>query len=115
METTTERPLFFTPREFARAFRPAGDHLLIEPLEGARHTESGLELPASVGKNPYGRVLAAGPDSRYEAGQDVIYRPAGATEINADAPGLRMLILRDGNVMGHLDYQAATKKAVAQA
>jgi chaperonin GroES len=74
---------------------PTAGHILIEPAEAEKVTESGIYLPETSEEKPQkGKVLAVGPveitehgakkKSPVKAGNVVIYKKWGGTEVKVD-------------------------------
>ena len=56
----------------ARAFKPLGDRVLLEPLEGEEQTKSGIILPDSAKEKPQeGMILAVGPGRLLDTGERI--------------------------------------------
>lgn len=75
--------------------KPTAGYLLIEPLEAATKTASGIYLPETASEKPSkGKVLSVGPDevtdsgakrtSPAKAGDIVIYKKWGGNEVKID-------------------------------
>jgi chaperonin GroES len=88
--------------------QPLGDRLIVEALEEEETTSSGIVLPDTAKEKPQrGRVLAAGPGARNDAGDvvpmevavgdEVIYSKYGGTEIRVGTDDY--LILRESDVL----------------
>ena len=88
--------------------QPLGDRLIVEVLEEAEITVSGIVLPDTAREKPQrGRVLAVGPGSRdedgeyikmdVEEGDEIIFSKYGGTEIKLGAD--EVLILRESDVL----------------
>jgi len=74
---------------------PTAGHILIEPAEAEKVTESGIYLPETSEEKPQkGKVLAIGPveitehgakkESPAKVGNEVIYKKWGGTEVKVD-------------------------------
>lgn len=74
---------------------PASGYVVIEPLEAATKTSSGIYLPDSAGEKPQkGKVIAIGPDeitdsgakrgTMAKVGDEVIYKKWGGNEVKID-------------------------------
>ncbi|MGD0273621.1 MAG: co-chaperone GroES [Gaiellaceae bacterium] len=99
--------------------QPLGDRLIVEVLEEEQTTVSGIVLPDTAKEKPQrGRVIAAGPGGRNEAGERVpldiaakdtiIFSKYGGTEIKVG--GVEYLILRESDVLAKVvDQPAATR------
>ncbi len=88
--------------------QPLGDRLIVEVLEEEETTVSGIVLPDTAKEKPQrGRVLAVGPGSRNESGENVpldvaegdtvIFSKYGGTEVKVG--GEELLILRESDVL----------------
>jgi chaperonin GroES len=98
--------------------QPLGDRIIVEVLEEEQTTISGIVLPDTAKEKPQrGRVVAAGPGSRNDAGERVpldlaagdtiIYSKYGGTEIKVE--GTEYLILRESDVLAKVSGQTAAK------
>jgi chaperonin GroES len=99
--------------------QPLGDRLIVEVLEEEQTTTSGIVLPDTAKEKPQrGRVIAAGPGSRNDAGERVpldlaaddtiIFSKYGGTEIKVG--DVEYLILRESDVLAKIvDQPAATR------
>ena len=88
--------------------QPLGDRLIVEVLEEAEMTVSGIVLPDTAKEKPQrGRVLAVGPGSRNDKGDlvpmdvavddEVIFSKYGGTEVKLGTD--EVLILRESDVL----------------
>jgi chaperonin GroES len=100
--------------------QPLGDRLIVEVLEEEQTTVSGIVLPDTAKEKPQrGRVVAAGPGGRNEAGERVpldvaaedtiIFSKYGGTEIKVD--GVEYLILRESDVLAKVVSKTAATSA----
>jgi chaperonin GroES len=100
--------------------QPLGDRIIVEVLEEEQTTVSGIVLPDTAKEKPQrGRVVAAGPGSRNDAGERVpldladgdtiIFSKYGGTEIKVD--GVEYLILRESDVLAKVVGKPAAKSA----
>jgi chaperonin GroES len=100
--------------------QPLGDRLIVEVLEEEQTTISGIVLPDTAKEKPQrGRVVAAGPGGRNEAGERVpldlvaedtiIFSKYGGTEIKVG--GVEYLILRESDVLAKVVGKPAAKSA----
>ena len=103
--------------------QPLGDRLIVEVLEEEQTTVSGIVLPDTAKEKPQrGRVVAAGPGSRNEAGERVpldlavddtiIFSKYGGTEIKVG--GVEYLILRESDVLAKVVGKPAAAKTAAK-
>ena len=107
--------------------QPLGDRLIVEALEEAETTSSGIVLPDTAKEKPQrGRVLAVGPGPRDEDGEyitmdvaegdEIIYSKYGGTEIRLGTDDY--LILRESDVLAKVvttGKKGAKKKEMAGA
>ena len=108
--------------------KPLGDRVIVKALEEEETTASGIVLPDTAKEKPQrGRVLAAGPGARNDAGEivpmevavgdEIIYSKYGGTEIKLGAD--EVLILRESDVLakvvGAKGSKASKKKELAGA
>jgi chaperonin GroES len=88
--------------------KPLGSRLVVEPIEQEDVTASGIVLPETAKEKPQrGKVLAAGPGDRDDAGKRieldvkvgdvVLYAKSSGTEIKVD--GQKLLILKESDVL----------------
>jgi chaperonin GroES len=100
--------------------QPLGDRLIVEVLEEEQTTVSGIVLPDTAKEKPQrGRVVAAGPGSRNDAGElvpldlaagdTIIFSKYGGTEIKVGSK--EYLILRESDVLAKVVGQPAAKSA----
>lgn len=89
--------------------RPLNDRIVVEPLEQEEQTSSGLYLPETAKEKPQqGRVIAAGPGARDDAGNRiamdvaegdiVLFAKYAGTEVKID--GKKYLIMKENDVLG---------------
>lgn len=92
--------------------KPLGDRVVIEPIEQAELTASGLVLPETAKEKPQkGVIVAAGPGSRDTAGQrvaldvsvgdTVLYAKYAGTEFKTDSQ--KLLILKESDLLAVID------------
>jgi chaperonin GroES len=95
--------------------RPLGDRVVVEPVEQAEQTASGIFLPETAKEKPQeGRIVAAGPGARKESGERipmevqvgdiVLYAKYSGTNIKLD--GKEFLILRETDVLAIVNGKA---------
>jgi len=88
--------------------KPLGDRLIVEPIEQAELTASGIVLPETAKEKPMqGKVLAIGPGARKEdgsriamdvsAGDTVLYAKYSGTEVKIESK--KYLILKETDVL----------------
>lgn len=92
----------------ALSLKPLGDRVVVEPVEQEEVTAGGIVLPETAKEKPQqGKVLAAGPGGRDDAGKriqmdvkvgdKVLYAKYAGTEFKAD--GKKLLILRESDLL----------------
>ena len=90
-------------------FKPAGDRVLIKPLEAKEQTRGGIVLPDTAKEKPQeGKVIAVGEGKKsddgklipmsFKVGDTVSYGKYSGTEITID--GEEYLIVREDDVLG---------------
>ena len=88
--------------------KPLGGRVIIEPIEQEDITAGGIILPETAKEKPQeGKILAAGPGDRDEAGEripmevqvgdKVLYAKYGGTEVKVD--GKKLLILKETDIL----------------
>ena len=101
-------------------FRPLHDRIVVRRVSSEEKTKGGIIIPDSAKEKPQeGEVLAVGPGARNENGQivaldvkvgdRVLFGKWSGTEIKID--GEELLIMKEADVMGIIEAQAAEKKA----
>ena len=101
-------------------FKHLHDRIVIRRLEGEERTKSGIIIPDTAKEKPQeGEVIAVGPGGRDEAGKlipidlkagdRVLFGKWSGTEVKID--GEELLIMKETDIMGVLEGQAAVKKA----
>ncbi len=102
------------------AFRPLHDRILVRRVESEEKTKGGIIIPDTAKEKPQeGEVIAVGPGARSEQGQiqpldvkvgdRILFGKWSGTEIKID--GEDLLIMKEGDVMGIIEAQAADKIA----
>ncbi len=100
--------------------RPFGDHILVKRASQEEKTAGGIIIPDTAKEKPsQGEVVAVGPGGRDESGKlipidlkvgdVVLFGKWSGTEVKIDGPEL--LIMKESDILGVLEGQAATKKA----
>jgi chaperonin GroES len=90
------------------SLKPLGDRLIVKPIEQDDVTVGGIMLPDTAKEKPQkGKILAAGPGARNEAGErvemdvkvgdTVLYAKYAGTEIKLD--GEKVLVLRESDIL----------------
>ncbi len=88
--------------------RPLGDRVVVEPIEQEQTTASGIILPETAKEKPQeGKVLAAGPGRRDDAGKriamdvavgdSVLFAKYAGTEIKLGDD--KLLILKESDIL----------------
>jgi chaperonin GroES len=101
-------------------FRPLHDRILVRRIEADEKTTGGIIIPDTAKEKPQeGEVLAAGPGARDDNGQlqpldvrvgdRILFGKWSGTEIRLD--GEDLLIMKESDVMGVIETEAAAKKA----
>ena len=101
-------------------FRPLHDRVVVRRVESEAKTKGGIIIPDTAKEKPQeGEVLAVGSGARNEQGQivaldvkvgdRVLFGKWSGTEIKID--GEELLIMKEADVMGVIEAQAAEKKA----
>ena len=101
-------------------FRPLHDRVVIRRAEGDLKSSGGIIIPDTAKEKPQeGEVVAVGPGARddsgklipldVKAGDIVLFGKWSGTEIKLD--GEDLLIMKESDVMGVIETQAALKKA----
>src|SRR5215831_4351087 len=101
------------------AIRPLHDRVLIKRVEEEEKTKGGIIIPDTAKEKPMeGEVVAAGPGARGEdgkiqpmdvrAGDRVLFGKWSGTEVKLD--GVEMMIMKESEIMGVLERDAAAKK-----
>jgi chaperonin GroES len=92
-------------------FRPLHDRVVVKRIDAEEKTKGGIIIPDSAKEKPQeGRVVAAGPGGRDEAGKlipidikagdRVLFGKWSGTEIKLD--GEELLIMKESDIMGVL-------------
>ncbi|MBB3458231.1 chaperonin GroES [Rhizobium sp. BK313] len=101
-------------------FRPLHDRILVRRVESEEKTKGGIIIPDTAKEKPQeGEVVAIGPGARNEAGQiqpldvkagdRILFGKWSGTEIKID--GEDLLIMKESDVLGIIETQAAGKRA----
>ena len=101
-------------------FRPLHDRVLVRRVTAEEKTAGGIIIPDTAKEKPQeGEVVSAGPgtlDDKGEprpldvkAGDRVLFGKWSGTEVKLD--GEELLIMKETDIMGVLEGQAAAKKA----
>jgi chaperonin GroES len=101
-------------------FRPLHDRIVVRRIEAEEKSAGGIIIPDTAKEKPIqGEVLAVGPGARDESGKlvpldlsvgdRVLFGKWSGTEVKLD--GDELLIMKESDVMGVIEVQAATRKA----
>ena len=101
-------------------FRPLHDRVLVRRIEQEDKTSGGIIIPDTAKEKPMeGEVIAAGSGARgedgavhaldVEAGDRILFGKWSGTEVKLD--GEDLMIMKESDIMGVVDYAAANKKA----
>ncbi len=101
-------------------FRPLHDRIVVRRVSSEEKTKGGIIIPDTAKEKPQeGEVIAVGPGACNEQGQivaldvkvgdRVLFGKWSGTEIKID--GEELLIMKEADVMGIIEAQAAEKKA----
>lgn len=101
-------------------FRPLHDRILVRRVEAEEKSAGGIIIPDTAKEKPQeGEVIAVGPGARNETGQlqpldvrpgdRILFGKWSGTEIRLD--GEDLLIMKESDVMGVIEAEAAAKKA----
>jgi chaperonin GroES len=101
-------------------FRPLHDRVVVKRLNADEKTAGGIIIPDTAQEKPMqGEVVAVGSGGRDEsgklipvevkAGDKVLFGKWSGTEVKID--GVEYLIMKESDIMGILEGEAAKKKA----
>ena len=101
-------------------FRPLHDRVVVRRVEAEERTKGGIIIPDTAKEKPQeGEVIAVGPGGRDEsgklipidlkAGDRILFGKWSGTEIKID--GQDLLIMKESDVMGVVEDEAAAKAA----
>ena len=90
------------------SLKPLSDRVVVQPIEQDEVTTGGIMLPDTAKEKPQkGKILAAGPGARNDAGErvemdvkvgdTVLYAKYAGTEIKLD--GEKVLVLRESDIL----------------
>ncbi|MBB4194150.1 chaperonin GroES [Rhizobium aethiopicum] len=102
------------------SFRPLHDRILVRRVDSEEKTKGGIIIPDTAKEKPQeGEVIAVGSGARNDAGQiqpldvkvgdRILFGKWSGTEIKID--GEDLLIMKESDVMGIIEAQAAEKIA----
>ena len=94
------------------AFRPLGDRVLVKRVEEEQKTKGGIIIPDTAKEKPQqGKVIAAGPGARTEAGtllpmgvkagDKILFGKWSGTEVKVD--GKDLLIMKESDILGVIE------------
>ncbi|SIQ21790.1 chaperonin GroES [Rhizobium sp. RU33A] len=101
-------------------FRPLHDRIVVRRVSSEEKTKGGIIIPDTAKEKPQeGEVIAVGPGARNDQGQIValdvkvgdriLFGKWSGTDIKID--GEELLIMKEADIMGVIEAQAAEKKA----
>src|ERR687894_1428941 len=101
-------------------FRPLHDRVLVRRVEAEEKTAGGIIIPDTAKEKPQeGEVIAVGAGTLNDrgelrpldvkAGDRILFGKWSGTEVKLD--GEELLIMKESDIMGVLEGQAAAKKA----
>ena len=101
-------------------FRPLHDRVLIRRVTAEEKTAGGIIIPDTAKEKPQeGEVVSAGPGTLNDKGElraldvkvgdRILFGKWSGTEVKLD--GEELLIMKESDIMGVLEGQAAAKKA----
>ena len=101
-------------------FRPLHDRVVVRRVDAEERTKGGIIIPDTAKEKPQqGEVIAVGPGARDEngklqpldvkVGDRVLFGKWSGTEVKID--GEDLLIMKESDIMGVLEYVEAQKKA----
>ncbi|WP_084398883.1 co-chaperone GroES [Henriciella aquimarina] len=102
------------------SFRPLHDRVLVRRIEESEKTAGGIIIPDTAKEKPQeGEVVAVGSGARgddnaiipleVKAGDRVLFGKWSGTEVKID--GEELLIMKESDILGIIEAQAAAKKA----
>jgi chaperonin GroES len=100
-------------------FRPLHDRVVVRRIDAEEKTKGGIIIPDTAKEKPQeGEVIAVGPGGRDESGKltpidlkvgdRILFGKWSGTEIKLD--GEELLIMKESDVMGVVQSQAATNR-----
>ena len=102
------------------SFRPLHDRVVVRRIDAEEKTKGGIIIPDTAKEKPQeGEIVAVGPGARDEsgkvvaldvkAGDRVLFGKWSGTEVRLE--GEELLIMKESDVMGILEGDAAAKRA----
>ncbi len=103
-------------------FRPLHDRIVVKRVDAEEKTKGGIIIPDTAKEKPQeGEVVAVGPGARDESGKlvpldvkvgdRILFGKWSGTDIKLD--GEELLIMKESDVMGVIEGQAAPAKKAA--
>jgi chaperonin GroES len=113
-------PKTITKEEGRMNFRPLHDRVLVRRVTAEEKTAGGIIIPDTAKEKPQeGEVISVGPGTLNDkgelrpldvkAGDRILFGKWSGTEVKLD--GEELLIMKETDIMGVLEGQAAAKKA----
>ena len=101
-------------------FRPLHDRVVVRRIESEEKTKGGIIIPDTAKEKPQeGEVVSVGPGTLNDkgelraldvkAGDRILFGKWSGTEVKLD--GEELLIMKESDILGVLEGQAAAKKA----
>ncbi len=101
-------------------FRPLHDRIVVRRIEAEEKTKGGIIIPDTAKEKPQeGEVISVGPGTLNDkgelrpldvkAGDRILFGKWSGTEVRLE--GEELLIMKESDIMGVLEGQAAAKKA----
>ncbi|MBI1206814.1 MAG: co-chaperone GroES [Azospirillum sp.] len=101
-------------------FRPLHDRVVVQRLESDQKTKGGIIIPDTAKEKPMeGKIIAAGPGARDEAGKvqpldvkpgdRILFGKWSGTEVKID--GVEYLIMKESDIMGIIEDEGVAAKA----
>ena len=101
-------------------FRPLHDRVVIRRIEAEERSKGGIIIPDTAKEKPQeGEVISVGPGTLNDkgelrtldvkAGDRILFGKWSGTEVKLD--GEELLIMKESDILGVLEGQAAAKKA----
>jgi chaperonin GroES len=101
-------------------FRPLHDRVVVRRLEGEEKSKGGIIIPDTAKEKPHeGEIVAVGPGARddigtlvpldVKVGDRIIFGKWSGSEVKI--AGEDLLIMKESEVMGVIEVEAAARKA----
>jgi chaperonin GroES len=102
------------------AFRPLGDRVLVKRVEEEEKTKGGIIIPDTAKEKPQeGEVVSVGTGARADdgkvtpldvkAGDRILFGKWSGTEVKIS--GEELLIMKESDILGVIEVEAALKRA----